>query len=372
MGFLSSLGNKISNAWKISTSFKPFFNRQSENLRFLKIFHYEVPKEITDIYLKLKSFDSEKYKSEIQTYESFPDLVNKHNDIVERIEKEVKTWNYDDLLSHPFSLEEQQINNYSEIVKLINSFTWKSDQYQSFVNEFIAFKNNREEICREYRSLDKYNKLFDFDSFDYIDLKTKRSIEVQSNSIINTFNRKKDFFYLFDKHTRIDSLIKAHNESYILKKQKDPLFDSINNRSLDDEQRKAVLTDEKSTLVVAGAGSGKTLTICGKVEYLLKEKHINPSDILLLSYSKNSADDLQTKINNINNKLTVGTFHKIGLDVLKETQQKSFMVEDQYKAIIETYFREEIKKRPHMLQTILTYYGLYLKMFFKKNHSCSI
>ena len=36
------------------------------------------------------------------------------------------------------------------------------------------------------------------------------------------------------------------------------------------------------------------------------------------------------------------------------------MVEDQYKAIIENYFRVEMKNRPHMLQNILTYYGLYI------------
>ena len=106
---------------------------------------------------------------------------------------------------------------------------------------------------------------------------------------------------------------------------------------MDEEQREAVITDELSTLVVAGAGSGKTLTICGKVEYLLKEKGIQPEDILLLSYSKKSADDLQLKVSSIDKRLTVGTFHKIGLEVLKKTQNKVFMVEDQYKAIIEKY-----------------------------------
>lgn len=164
-------------------------------------------------------------------------------------------------------------------------------------------------------------------------------------------------------HDNLDSFVEENNKKYFDNKIENPLFDSINGRSLDLEQRKAVLADEKSLLVVAGAGSGKTLTICGKVEYLLKECGVKPEDILLLSYSKKSADDLQSKINKIDKNLTVGTFHKIGLDILKETQNKVFMVEDQYKAIVEKYFREEIKNRPHILQTILTYYGLYISTF---------
>ena len=63
--------------------------------------------------------------------------------------------------------------------------------------------------------------------------------------------------------------------SYVANNISNPLFSDINGKNLDNEQRRAIVTDELSTLVVAGAGSGKTLTICGKVEYLLKEKNDN-------------------------------------------------------------------------------------------------
>ena len=39
---------------------------------------------------------------------------------------------------------------------------------------------------------------------------------------------------------------------------------------LDSEQEKIVLDNSKNILVVAGAGSGKTLTILGKINYLIK------------------------------------------------------------------------------------------------------
>jgi len=56
---------------------------------------------------------------------------------------------------------------------------------------------------------------------------------------------------------------------------------------LDQQQRLAVAVDEKCNLVVAGAG--KTLTISGKVKYLVDKKGINAKDILLISYTKKAA-----------------------------------------------------------------------------------
>ena len=61
-------------------------------------------------------------------------------------------------------------------------------------------------------------------------------------------------------------VIEKHNEQFIARHIKDEIFDDINGRSLDEEQRRAVLCNAKSNLTIAGAGSGKTLTICGKVK----------------------------------------------------------------------------------------------------------
>ncbi|MWW23147.1 UvrD-helicase domain-containing protein [Algibacter lectus] len=42
--------------------------------------------------------------------------------------------------------------------------------------------------------------------------------------------------------------------------------------SLNDQQRKAVLSEEKRMLVLAGAGSGKTKTLLNKINYLINDK----------------------------------------------------------------------------------------------------
>ena len=143
-------------------------------------------------------------------------------------------------------------------------------------------------------------------------------------------------------------------------KPEDPFFDDINGKSLDAEQRKAILKPERRSLVVAGAGSGKTLTICGKVKYLIEKKEVDPEDILLLSYSKKSAEDLQKKVHLINPNLKAATFHSVGLEILEKSKGKRIAVEDQFNAIVESYFREEIFHHPEQVRDILFYHGLYL------------
>ena len=76
----------------------------------------------------------------------------------------------------------------------------------------------------------------------------------------------------------------------------DDIFNNINGKSLDKEQNISVLVDSKSNLTIAGAGSGKTLTICGKVKYLLESLNVSKNDILLLSYSNKSAQDLKIRL----------------------------------------------------------------------------
>ncbi|MEA1874112.1 MAG: UvrD-helicase domain-containing protein [Bacteroidota bacterium] len=65
---------------------------------------------------------------------------------------------------------------------------------------------------------------------------------------------------------------------------------------LNDKQKQAVINDDKRLLVLAGAGSGKTKTLLQKILYLIEEKHVNPSNILAVTFSKNAANEMLDRL----------------------------------------------------------------------------
>lgn len=98
------------------------------------------------------------------------------------------------------------------------------------------------------------------------------------------------------------------------------VFNDIDGISLDISQREAIIKDEDNSLIVAGAGCGKTTTIAGKVKYLTKYKRIKPDEILLISYTKASALDMENKVvHKLNVPVKVNTFHKLGLDIIAQS-----------------------------------------------------
>ena len=351
---------RISLHYKVVYTFRPYFNNKEKHMVFLEYVDNDVEEEIVAIYKKMMELPPKNYQKDKANYDNYVEKINLHNIEVEYIKNVVESWNFNKILDNPHSINSDYINKCAKALKLLDKYRRLPSTYLVFQNEASDAIDDYEEICLEFDSLDEYNLLFDFSKYTYIDHKKQNEINQKIDNFLNKFGNRKKYYYQFDKHQHLDDLVQKHNDEYLDVAINLSIFDSINGRSLDKEQRKSILTDENSVLVVAGAGSGKTLTICGKVEYLIKNKGVKPEEILLLSYSKKSAEDLQNKISKINPNLKVGTFHKIGLEILKDTQNKIFMVEDQYKAIIEAYFRDEMKNRPYMLQTILTYYGLYI------------
>ena len=81
-----------------------------------------------------------------------------------------------------------------------------------------------------------------------------------------------------------------------------------------DEYQKAAIKSMKNTLLIAAAGSGKTFTILGKLQFLTTTLKIKPEEILLISFTNKSVNDLKNKIK-INT--DIYTFHKLAIDILK-------------------------------------------------------
>ena len=90
---------------------------------------------------------------------------------------------------------------------------------------------------------------------------------------------------------------------------------------LDEEQRESALVNDANTIIIAGAGAGKSTTMVGKIKYLVLYKHVPLENILCITFTNNAANSLEEKIKKeLNKKTKVYTFHKLALEILKEHQ----------------------------------------------------
>ena len=111
--------------------------------------------------------------------------------------------------------------------------------------------------------------------------------------------------------------------------------------NLDEAQMEAIKDDAKTVIISASAGSGKTQTILGKVKYLLEEKNISEKEILCISLTNETVNNLKVKLKKMNYKVDVMTFHKLGLSLMDE---KVSIVSDNYLSyIIDEYMLSFIK-----------------------------
>ena len=107
------------------------------------------------------------------------------------------------------------------------------------------------------------------------------------------------------------------------------LFDTIEDNPLTLAQRKAIVTDEDSTLVVAGAGTGKTSTVVGKVSYLVTKNEIKPNEILALAYGKDAAEEMRERVKEktgINTEIR--TFHALGKKIIESIKDRKLKISD--------------------------------------------
>ena len=93
--------------------------------------------------------------------------------------------------------------------------------------------------------------------------------------------------------------------------------------NLDKYQLKAVTSKRKTTLVLAGAGCGKTYTITSRVRYLIDYLKVDPKDILCISFTNDAVNKLK---DDLNYEVEVLTFHKLALKVIGS--KKEVLIED--------------------------------------------
>ena len=163
--------------------------------------------------------------------------------------------------------------------------------------------------------------------------------------------------------------ISQHNKQFVqnhLKREKDYLDNILSsvdpNIKLDEEQKRVVLSDEDYTLVIAGAGAGKTTTVSAKVKYLVEKKGISPDQILVISFTNKAVEELRDKINKkLKIKCPVTTFHKTGYAILrrKDTERKVVVDQGFMYNVINNYLKVNILDNPELVDKLILFFGSY-------------
>lgn len=98
-------------------------------------------------------------------------------------------------------------------------------------------------------------------------------------------------------------------------------FDTLERFPLTARQCEAIVHDEDNCLVVAGAGTGKTSTVMGKVGFVLRMGHAKPDEILLLAFTQKAKAEMEERIKEkFATDVDARTFHSLGLEIVAKVE----------------------------------------------------
>lgn len=173
----------------------------------------------------------------------------------------------------------------------------------------------------------------------------------------------------------IESCVDEHNDKYVEdKKVKEKSYlDNILKKVdpvilLDDDQRNVVLSDEDYTLVVAGAGAGKTTTVAAKVKYLAEKKNIKPNEILVVSFTNKAVSELRDKIiKDLGIDCIISTFHSIGYAIInKQSAEKVNIVsESKLYYVLQDYFKDSVLTNKELTKNLILFFSSYFDAPFE-------
>lgn len=202
-------------------------------------------------------------------------------------------------------------------------------------NLHIKLKEEIKGLSKNYITISQINYLKQNYSECYLKIKKSFFLRILYHHFVKTYES-------------IEKIINLKNEHYVqLENEKHKnFFDNICGYPLDQKQRNAIIIDDDRNLIVAGAGSGKSLTMIGKIHYLICEKNISEQDILCISFTNETTKSLKQKLKKTYNyNIDVYTFHKLGYHIIKNQIKNIKIISDNVlKECIDTYFNNLSKQ----------------------------
>ena len=125
-----------------------------------------------------------------------------------------------------------------------------------------------------------------------------------------------------NKHIEEKGLFRRDSNSKLSKKDNDSVLENLNN-----EQQEAVTFEKGPAIIVAGPGTGKTLTLTRRIAFLINHKKIPAEKILAITFTNKAAEEMQRRLNILLgpavNLPYVATFHSFCFDLLREMSADS-------------------------------------------------
>ena len=139
------------------------------------------------------------------------------------------------------------------------------------------------------------------------------------------------------------------NERLLRKRLADPALANLN-----EDQRRAVIVQEDRTLIVAGAGTGKTHTMVAKARDTVRTGIAKPEEIAFVTFTRKAAQEIRDRSGDLPG-MEIGTIHHLARVVIMQVEGRkprlSTLVEDETSRLtqLETWLLEAVEDDPRLL-----------------------
>lgn len=276
------------------------------------------------------------------------DFRIRHKDLLDSIQK-LKNHNY----YNEGIFRETGISSFIKVLENINKRKEKNNRIYSAISDL---KVEAHKLMDTYHGLTQSSHYFTYSELEdliasYDKIKDKIDIVFPKYSQYVEDEDTKQFPVVMQN---ISDFRKEHNREFVdseLEANKQYFDQVLGTYPLDPQQRDSIVKLEDNCLVIASAGSGKTSTIVGKAKYLVEKQHIDPSKILLLTYTRKAANELSERMKI--DGLTSGTFHSLAYRIIAELTGQAPSICDADVPL--NVFRKLISDNSNFLQAIVKY-----------------
>ncbi|WP_341282072.1 UvrD-helicase domain-containing protein [Paenibacillus sp. FSL H8-0537] len=212
---------------------------------------------------------------------------------------------------------------------IINKNAKLRDLCKDYASKFDRLKSRHEKTSQQFMLLQE--------EYDYLNSRhtilteklEELTNELKSNQLVlqQKVNELKLYESRFGK-----PLNQAHNGSPVSAIDWDCNFfeaiEKIKGNHFNDNQVEAIRYDmEKHLQIIAGAGSGKTETICAKVAFLVQMKQVNPNRISMMTFTRKAKEEMEGRVNLFlrveNSKVNVSTFHGTFMSLFNQLKRQN-------------------------------------------------